>query len=595
MKPAALIVALALLLYANTLGHEYALDDQIVITGNSYTQQGFGGMWALLSNDSFGGFVGEGSATVAGGRYRPLSLITFALEQAIFGENPQLSHLINALLYAFTGLLIYNLLLQLRTPQRAALVCALLFVAHPIHTEAVANIKGRDELLALLLGLLALRLVRGHPVAAGFALFAALLAKEQAIVFLPLAWLIVREHPRRHLLPAGIATGIFLLIRQLIVGGRPRLEITQILNDPFLHASTAEHSATAFACLARYLKLLVWPHPLTTDYYPFHIELCTWSSPLAWLGLLSTLTLAVLAICAVRKQQPIALPLLLYLIPILIVGNLFFSVGTFMAERFLYLPSLGFCWLLALATQRLRTPQLMPALVIVLLIGGALTLRRNAQWKNNYTLYVADVATSPRGLKSNAGAGAEYLMAAQRSSEPVERKALLEKAVAHLQLVTTLDPTYLAAAEVLAQAQYELEPETGIATYEAIRRANPNRYGVNHRLGRWYQDKARDFAKAVLVFRDALAARPESATAKFNLAVALLSLGPDHAGEALPLLQDVTRDRADFAEGFKNLGLAHYHLGQFAESATALSRAQELDPDDSRVEQFLQRVREKNQ
>jgi tetratricopeptide (TPR) repeat protein len=591
MKPAAIIAALALLLYANTFGHSYALDDQIVITGNSFTQRGFAGIGSLLTTDSFAGFVGDSSATVAGGRYRPLSLVTFAVEQAIFGGNPHISHILNALLYALTGILIYQLLLHLRTPQRAALVCALLFVVHPIHTEAVANIKGRDELLALALGLLALRHVSARPTAAAFALFAALLAKEHAIVFLPLATLALLGETPRRLIPMAVSTALFLIIRQLIVGGRPTVEITQILNDPFLHASLAEHSATAFACLSRDLKLLVWPHPLTIDYYPFHIALSSWNSPLAWFGLLSTLGIAIFAICGLRKRWPVSLPLLLYLLPMLIVANLFFSVGTFMAERFLYLPSLGFCWLLALASQRMRTPQLAPLLGLVLIVGSVLTVRRNFDWQDNFTLYVADSASSPRGIKSNAAVGAEYLMAAERSEDPAERKALLEQAVTHLTLVMSLDPSYLTAAEVLAQAQYGLDPATGIATYEAIRKANSNRYNVNHRLGRWYQDKERDYAKAVVVFRDALAARAESSAAKFNLAVALLGVGPANAAEALPLLEDVTRDRPEFADGYKNLGLAHYHLGQRPAALSALTQAQVLDPEDARLAGFITRVK----
>lgn len=592
MKPAAIIAGLALLLYANTFGHQYAFDDHIVITGNRYTLDGFGGIWGILSEDSFAGFLGDNSATVAGGRYRPLSLVSFAIEQAIFGGNPHISHIINALLYALTGLLIYYLLLHLRSSQRVAFVTALLFVVHPIHTEAVANIKGRDELLAVLLGLLALRLVRERPLAAGCALFAGLLAKEHAIVFLPIAWLLLGEAKPKRLLPMGVALVLFLIIRQLVIGGRPTVEITQILNDPFLHASAAEHSATAFACLARYLKLLVIPHPLTVDYYPFHIGLVGWGSPLAWLGLLSTLAIAIVAICGVRKRHCTAVPFLLYLLPMLIVGNLFFSVGTFMAERFLYLPSLGFCWLLGLASQRLRTPQLRAALIILVLIASALTIRRNAQWENSLTLYIADSASSPRGLKSNAGAGAEYYTAALANEDPEERREQLEAAVRHLQVVLEMDKTYLAAAEVMAQAQFELDPATGIATFEAIRVANPNRYNVNHRLGRWYQDKARDFEKAVVVFRDALKARPESSAAKFNLAVSLLSLGPDHAEEAMGLLQDVTEERPEFAEGFKNLALSHVHLGNRDAARKALMRAKELDPNDPRVDDFLERLKE---
>jgi hypothetical protein len=146
------------ILYFNTLQFDYAQDDAIVITENMYTQQGAKGISGLLTHDTFLGFFKIEKNLVAGGRYRPLSLVTFALEKEYFGDAPHTSHMINVLLYALCGIFIYLFLKQLfkNAEEKYArmkllpIIATLLFIAHPIHTEAVANIKGRDEIMSML-------------------------------------------------------------------------------------------------------------------------------------------------------------------------------------------------------------------------------------------------------------------------------------------------------------------------------------------------------------------------------------------------------------------------------------------------------------
>lgn len=113
----ALIAVVCFALYANTLGNEYALDDAIAITSNSFTKNGFSGIPDLFKYDTFTGFFGTTKELVAGGRYRPLSLVTFAIEWQLFGENPGVSHFINILLYALTGMILWQLLMRFRAEE----------------------------------------------------------------------------------------------------------------------------------------------------------------------------------------------------------------------------------------------------------------------------------------------------------------------------------------------------------------------------------------------------------------------------------------------------------------------------------------------
>ena len=99
-----LIFLFGFFLYANTISFDYALDDKIVITNNEFTKKGVAGIADLVSNDSMVGFFGKKKNLVSGGRYRPLALVTHALEWEVFGKNPSISHFINALLYGFTAL-----------------------------------------------------------------------------------------------------------------------------------------------------------------------------------------------------------------------------------------------------------------------------------------------------------------------------------------------------------------------------------------------------------------------------------------------------------------------------------------------------------
>ena len=146
-----LIFAFAFLLYANTLTHEYTQDDAIVIYDNMFTTKGFEGIPGILQYDTFYGFFKtEGKAKlVAGGRYRPLSLVMFAAEVGLFGQSPFVGHLVSVLLYGLLGVVLYLVLLKLFSyretvpyPAMIAFITTLLFVAHPVHTEVVANIKG---------------------------------------------------------------------------------------------------------------------------------------------------------------------------------------------------------------------------------------------------------------------------------------------------------------------------------------------------------------------------------------------------------------------------------------------------------------------
>jgi len=303
-----IFILLAFILYGQTLSYDYALDDSIVIKKNEFTKQGVAGIGDILANDTFVGFFGKKKNLVAGGRYRPLSVVTFAIEYELFGLNPGISHFINILLYALTAILLFKLLSLLLVRFKPKLwylsipfLTTILFMAHPVHTEVVANIKGRDEIMTLLGSLIAMwytlkYLEKKHykyMIYSFIAFFLAFLSKENTVTFLaviPFAVYFFTDYSLKDnlksLIPLLAATFLFLFIRYKILGGFSTPVAKELMNNPFLNASEGEKFATIFYTLLLYIKLLIFPHPLTYDYYPKQIPIIGWGDIRAWGSLL---------------------------------------------------------------------------------------------------------------------------------------------------------------------------------------------------------------------------------------------------------------------------------------------------------------------
>lgn len=149
------------MLYWQTTGFDFVLDDKIVVTDNSFVQKGIQGIREIFWNDSMTGFLGEQPDLLAGGRYRPLSIVVFALIFQFAGLNPFWYHLANIVFYLISCLIVYRVLKVLFYKQKESqlfkllvFLATILFAMHPVHTEAVANVKGLDEILAFLFGMM---------------------------------------------------------------------------------------------------------------------------------------------------------------------------------------------------------------------------------------------------------------------------------------------------------------------------------------------------------------------------------------------------------------------------------------------------------
>ena len=444
-----ILMLLAVGLNFNTLFNDYAVDDIFVMTENSIVQKGLAGIPELLTTDLLHGFKGENVALTEG-RYRPFSLILFAVEYQFFGTNPHISHLINVMLFVILICLMYVLLqnyLFRNSSDYLAFITCLLFVVHPVHTEVIANVKSRDELVTFILLIVSLiSFIRYNEtrrrkrfIAALVCFFLAMLTRESAVTFIAVVPLVFyffyNQTIKQNLLyavPLLFITAIYLVIRFLIVGNIPTTASLDILNSPYLYASHTQAFATKVFVLLKYLVLLVLPHPLSWDYgmnqIPY-IGLNSFQFITAAVVLVSIFTFAVYTF----KQKSIySFCILYFFITISIAGNFIVDIGTPLSERLLFQPSLAFCLAAASAFVMLRHKAGIVSnviLAVVLILFSFKTVARNADWKNEETIYCADVITAPRSLKTLCNLSRFYMAKATNQNDASIKNTYFKLAV----------------------------------------------------------------------------------------------------------------------------------------------------------------------
>lgn len=630
------------LLYGNTLTHEFALDDAIVITQNDFTKEGFSGIWKQLSNDQFVGFYGQKKELVSGGRYRPLSMVMFNIEYEFFELNPTFYHLMNVLWYILNGFLLYfalNLLFQnhlSKNYQLLPLLAALLWFFHPIHTEVVANIKGRDEIMAFSLLLITLifflKYLSNQKAIYLFALvgfyFLSLLAKENAITWLAIFPLVVyffrSEDWKKSITPLALlllTAAVWFYIRYSVVGGGISNVADNLMNDPFLESTIAEKYATIVLTLGKYLQLLFFPHPLTFDYYPKHIPIVSWSNPWVLLSLLAYITLIVISIRGLINKKLYAFAILLFGITLSIASNLLFPIGAFMNERFIYVSSLGFTLILSyyllkfaphfVENKSKTNSAIVISSIVILSLYSIKTISRNPVWKNNFTLATNDAFISKNGAKSNVMAGGQLLEKAQETTNFREKNELLEKSIYHLSRAVEIYPEYVDALLLMGNAQWELYQDASkaipyyqrilsinaenenawknidvilrqnknvdynIQAYSQLINYNPAREKNYLYLGRLYGQQKNDLNKALDIFQQGLKIAPNSYELLSNMGT-VYGLQGNYAS-AVEVLEQAAKIRPNIAKVHIDLGLSYYYLGQLEKAKSEFDQAKQLD------------------
>ena len=516
-----ILILLVILVYHNTLNNQFALDDTMMITSNDYTKGAWEGFVKIWTNDAFAGYLGEGKTLLPGGRYRPLSQAYFNVYYTLFGEKAFGLHLSNILLFLISAVLLFKNLRRIfkeksKSILSIAFIASLLYVVHPLHTEVVANIKSMDYLFAVVFALLSLHYALSYTIhkkgvyllAMSLALALSILSKETGLTFLAILPLSVYFVQKRNLekndikiialifLPALLVVVAYFAIRTQIIGDTMDVVSKELLNNPFLEASNAEKYATLFYTWLIYLKLLIVPHPLTHDYYPYVIEITQWSNPLVLLSLLIIVLATVYALfnftrSLLSKKQSFsiyAFGILFFLLVFSISSNLFVNIGAFMNERFMFIADVGlfivFAGLLVQLKERVKS-NVLPSilLVFIVLTFSILSYLRNPVWKNDYTLFRTDVKVSFNSAKCTVSAGGKTYDAALLEKNPTKRTNMLQESKKWVYQGVSIHPKYFQGWMLLGNIYFELnEFENAFTAYDNCLRLAGKRDGVLNNL-----------------------------------------------------------------------------------------------------------------
>lgn len=402
----AILFVVTALLYLPAARFSYVQDDRAIIVANPAAHsvgaalRAFGQPYWPLPSEA--------------GLYRPVTVLSLAIDWSIAGGRPWWPHLANVVWHGLASVLLVLILVRWLSPLAAA-AAGLVFAVHPVHVEAVANIVARNELLATVgtfTAVLAAR--RRWWVASLCCACLAMLSKESAVVvggvILLDDWQRPREqagYPRWLYGALGLVTIAFLLL-WLQVGKSAMADVAA----PFLGAGLGHRLAMALPALARAAGLLVWPASLAADYSPQVIPYRTSVSFAAIIGAGIAVLVLVGGFAARRRAPALCFAALATALAYLPTSNLLFPVGIVLAERNLYLAVLlpatlvgmGVAW----ALERWERPRVLVPVALVLGALAARSLYRLPAWSDNRAFLLTLLAEHPESYRGQQSAGAVF-------------------------------------------------------------------------------------------------------------------------------------------------------------------------------------------
>jgi hypothetical protein len=395
------VAGIAVLVYLGSLWNGFALDDVSIIATNPWVHR-WAELWQAFGQPYWPPWLGAAM-------YRPLPIASYAIDWHT--GSVVWMHAVNLLWHAGASVAVAALLLRLTDSDRAALLGGVVFAVHPLHVEAVANIVGRAELMAALFTVLSVYAALEHNQlwwSLG-ALVLGLLCKETAATVPALVgwgWMLGIGRPERRRMLAyavgwGVVAVIYLGVRWAILHPYARMEH---LAAVFIEASPLSVRLTTIAALTDIARLLVFPLVLRVDYSPAERTLVTSPFDGRFLaGVFCLLLWAGLLVVAWRRgRRAEAFGLGWIAIAFLPVANLLFPTGVLVAERTLYLPSVGLALAVGAWLRQIPSRWYWSALGCVAVLGAARTALRVPVWQNSRTVALSVLDDSPNSFSGPA-------------------------------------------------------------------------------------------------------------------------------------------------------------------------------------------------
>lgn len=606
------IVSIALLgslLYIQTLGFEYSLDDGLYAKSNRVTVKGLDN-WTELFRFGSMNFI-EISPTNTG-IYRPFTLLAFALESELIGEfDPAVSHSVNLVLYfsllIVLGIFLVSLAEKKKLSTLFPFLVLLLFAVHPLHVEVVASAKSRDTLLSALFSFGAVLIWwrnQGHMKLWlwGIVLslyFISLISKEESIPMIAfvglLAYFFLGQKPLQaagSTLPFVGVVVVYLIIRGMVLDSAKTVYDSYINSIMYL-ADGSERLATNFYIYLQYIKLLIFPHPLSWDYSFSQLTVQNFSNPIVWLSMGFFGGLIYLAYRGFKDRNLLSFGLIFYFATFSIFANLIpsLTIGSNLGERFMFIPSLAFAFVVVLLLFRLgekiipQNIKLVPILIFVPILLGFTwkTVDRAQAWESNLTITRADVISAPNSWRTHTFYAEELRQMASNveKTDADSAHVLYEEARKEFEIMLGIFGKDMPVSQYLgsyAEVLFSVgDSALAVSVLEENIRKNPKAFYPLFQLGRFAFDQKK-FEEAETYYLKALEAQSPN-------------LGPLYRNLGLTYSRKGEREKAvtalvksleywDDPQIRNALGFLYSELGQTAKAAQYLAGSQGSSPEE---------------
>ncbi len=565
------LILFSFLLYGNTIPNGFSLDDNYVSAGNEQIAEGIKAIPEIFTS-----FYAQDTKTAFA--YRPIVKITYAIEHQFTGGSAHFSHFTNILLYALTLVFLFLVVSRmLRNYNKLVpLLIILIFAAHPAHTEVVASLKNRDELLSFLFAILGLyqafRFVDTkktiHLVYLGLFYLLGYWSKVSILVFLiiiPLAlWYFSDTNWKNILLVIGVlalasVAGKFIPHLYLPRGSRPKF----FFENPLLfERKFSVKVATGMFILLFYLKQLIFPHPLLFYYGYNMIPLVNFNNGWVIVSIIVFAALGVYALWKIKSKDPISFFILFMLGTLFIYSNIIKQHTGIVADRFLNAALLAFSVflvfgvfrffrtdLLAEKIPRTNFRKLMYFFTILLAVYSIRTIDRNRDWKDLFTLMENDIQYLDNSAKANSLYGGELLNKAYVMITNHENVQEINHAV-------------------------NLAEKHLLRSFEIY----PNNYVVLNNLGSLYYSIKADYPRAIHYFKKAIKEDPFRASeAYYNIAKSYEKLNKPHT--AVGYFLESINYNEQFEQAYIDLGDFYYKLNKMDSAIYYQAKLMEVKPD----------------
>jgi tetratricopeptide (TPR) repeat protein len=535
-----------------------------------------------------------GIQTITSGYYRPLQAASFILDYTLWQKNAFGYHLTNLLLHAFVSVLIFLFIEMLVKEKSIPFFSSLIFSVHPIHTESVSFICGRVDLLALFFMLLTLILFLQYVLHKKFIFYlfslvscsAALLIKEMAVILpfiiISIDYLFISQRKIKELLKNSfrfhlgffIILGLYLLMRYYFIGWGFLLENKRYVSNFIVGSTPCWRIFTVMKILTLYIRLLFFPYGLKADY--FFSPANSLFEPVVLLGTIILLILVYIAFRKMKDYPILSLSIFWFFISALPVSNIL-PQGNVFAERYMYIPSVGFCLAIGFCFTRLSCMKISTRylnwkrsvyLVFLLLVIALMrvTVERNKVWQNEFTLWYETAKASPESPRAHLNLASAYYVI-----------GFLDNAEEEARLALKIYPAYYEAIEMLGHIYLKKGLlDDAIKMFKIAIRIYPDRATAYNGLGVAYARKGQ-YKLAIDMTLIALKNNPYFDEARYNLALNYVKAGL--IDQAIEVYEEYLYRQPDATKIHVDLGYLYYKKGIYEKAREHWQEALKISKD----------------